>query len=257
MIPFEDSNVEAYRLLLRIEVALRELLRESLEKAHGARWRRQLPSDLRKLIHENETEETRRKQFGFIRLGPLYYLTLGELLNVFQQAVSNSAVDRIGGKLILEQLANVFAPRNALAHSRDVSQAGLQCVRAIYSQLENSLTPHGLRQYLAKPDVGVHRDEVRPLLIGWLEDSQRRMTALEPSCPLHPAYEQAAQQYWWEMEDVAGFDHAQVDSAADVIREYDQLEKGIGSAVQRQRFVEQRGSIKAVSSALQSLQGIP
>ena len=46
MIPFEENNLESYRLLLRIEIALRELLRQSFEQQYGPRWRNRLPGGL-------------------------------------------------------------------------------------------------------------------------------------------------------------------------------------------------------------------
>jgi hypothetical protein len=255
LIPFEDANIETYRLLLRIEVAIREVLRKTLEEAHGARWRRQLPPDLRKQIHEAETEENRRRQFDFMRLGPLYYLSLGDLLKVLQLSASARAVERIGGKVLLEQLNNIFPPRNALAHSRGVSQAGLHCVRALYSQIEAALTPEGLIALLATPDVGLRPDEVVPQLTSWLRDSCCRLERLERCCPIPSIYEQATQQYWWEMPDVAGFDSEVVDRAVSLFNDYNTLPQGIGSAVDRQRLVETRDGKNIVASALRALNG--
>ena len=53
MIPFESDNLKAYSLLLRIEIALRELLRISMESEFGVQWRKRLPGELLKKIKES------------------------------------------------------------------------------------------------------------------------------------------------------------------------------------------------------------
>ena len=72
------------RFLLRIEIALRELLRISLEAEFGVQWRKRLPGELLKKIKVNRKLKKTDSQFGYVRLGPLYYLTFGELLTLLQ-----------------------------------------------------------------------------------------------------------------------------------------------------------------------------
>jgi hypothetical protein len=67
MTPFEPENLTAYTLLLRIEIALRESLRASLESEFGPDWQKRLPGDLLKKIRKSQAEE-HRPQFNFIRL---------------------------------------------------------------------------------------------------------------------------------------------------------------------------------------------
>src|SRR5207249_11389800 len=55
MIPFENDNLKAYALLLRIEIAIRELLRISLEAEFGVQWRKRLPGELLKKIKESQS----------------------------------------------------------------------------------------------------------------------------------------------------------------------------------------------------------
>lgn len=70
MIPFEEDNVAAYRLLLRIEIALRECLKLSFEQQFGPKWQNSIPGNLLTKIREAQREEN-RPQFDFLRLGPL------------------------------------------------------------------------------------------------------------------------------------------------------------------------------------------
>jgi hypothetical protein len=143
MIPFENDNLRAYTLLLRIEIVLRESLRTSWESEFGVHWRKRLPGELLKKIKESQTEES-RPQFNFVRLGPLYYLTFGDLLTLLRQKPSGAVVKKLGGDCILKQLQNIFAPRNAVCHSRPVSSVGLKTIETLYAGIERALTPAGL-----------------------------------------------------------------------------------------------------------------
>ena len=148
MIPFEDDNLRAYTLLLRIEIVLRECLRTSLESKFGVHWRKRLPGELLKKIKELQAEES-RPQFNFVRLGPLYYLTFGELLTLLQQKSGRSVAKKLGGDCVLKQLENIFVPRNAVCHSRPVSSVGLKTIETLYAEMETALTAEGLARLMA------------------------------------------------------------------------------------------------------------
>src|SRR5262245_43875491 len=113
MIPFENDNLKAYALLLRIEIVLRECLRIAMESEFGAHWRKRLPGELLKKVKESQSEEN-RPQFNFVRLGPLYYLTFAELLPLLQQKSGRSVAEKFGGECFLKQFENIFIPRNAV-----------------------------------------------------------------------------------------------------------------------------------------------
>lgn len=148
MIPFEHDNLKAYTLLLRIEIALRELLRIAFESEFDVQWRKRLPGDLLKKIKESQSEEN-RPQFGYAKLGPLYYLTFGELLMLLQQKPASGVASKLGGDCILKQLENVFIPRNAVCHSRPVSVVGLKTIETLYAQMEAALTKEGLSHLIS------------------------------------------------------------------------------------------------------------
>src|SRR5882724_9719628 len=139
MVPFERENVEAYRLLLIIEVVLRELLQATSQDHYGLGWRKKLPGKLLTKVREAERDEDLKRQLGFVRLGPLYYLTLGELIELLTQAHAKPALDKLGGVSFLAQLQNILPIRNAVSHSRAVSPTGLLSVQAIYQQVLTAL----------------------------------------------------------------------------------------------------------------------
>ncbi len=256
MVPFEDANTEAYRLLLRIEVAVREVLRTALQDVHGPRWQRQLLKPMRQKIHEAQTEEERRRQFGFQRLGPLYYLTLGELLPLLRQRTAEDAVTQLGGTHFLDQLDNIFTPRNAVAHSRNVSDAGLAAIRALFQQMENAMGTDPLRELLENPEVGIAPTEALPRILGWFRDSNSAIRRLDVTCPSCSIYEKATAQFWWGMTEVCDLDYPAVENGARLLEQYNALPTGIGSAGGRQRFVEDNDLAQQLDKAISSLKKV-
>ena len=58
-VSFEEDNLEAYPFLLRIEIALREGLKDTYKDQHGPGWQKFLPGELLKKIRESQKEENR------------------------------------------------------------------------------------------------------------------------------------------------------------------------------------------------------
>jgi hypothetical protein len=255
MIPFESDNLRAYTLLLRIEIALRESLRISLESEFGAQWRKRLPGELLKKIKESQVEEN-RPQFGYIRLGPLYYLTFGELLILLQQKSGRVVAEKLGGDCVLKQLENIFVPRNAVCHSRPVSSVGLKTIETIYAEMETALTAVGLAFLISKPDTGLAHDEAANSLIPALKNVLRDLPNLPSSFVIPEVFQTATAQFWWADDSLAGFNRSIVEAAIAVICEYNALPVGVGCAGTRLRFSEQQGMTNGVQLAITELEKV-
>jgi hypothetical protein len=255
MIPFENENLRAYTLLLRIEIVLRECLRTSLESELGMHWRKKLPGELLKKIKESQAEES-RPQFNFVRLGPLYYLTFGELLTLLQQKLGRSVAEKLGGDCILKQLENIFTPRNAVCHSRPVSAVGLKTIETMYAEMETALTADGLARLLAKPDTGLAQDEAAKGLIPALNEMLRDLPNLPPAFPIPEAFQTATAQFWWADDTLAGFNRSSVEDAIAVIHEYNALPAGVGSAGARQRICDQCDLKTRIQDAITELEKV-
>jgi hypothetical protein len=212
MTQIEEDNLRAYRLLLRIEIALRELLKISLESECGPQWRNQLPGDMLKRIKESQKDEN-RPQFGYICLGPLYYLTLGDLLVILRQKAGRSAARQIGGDCILKQLENILIPRNAVCHSRPVSSVGLKTIETLYAEMEAALTTDGLTRLLAKPDAGLPQAEAAIEIASGLKNALRDLPNLPPRLTIPEAFQTATAQFWWADDSLAGFNRAVVEGS--------------------------------------------
>jgi hypothetical protein len=255
MFPFEADNLRAYTLLLRIEVVLRESLRASLESEFGVHWRKRLPGDLLKKIKESQAEEN-RPQFNFIRLGPLYYLTFGELITLLQQKSGRSVAESLGGDCILKQLENIFAPRNAVCHSRPVSSVGLKTIETLYAEIETAVTADGLARLIAKPDAGLAPGEAANELIPPLKNILCDLPDLPLTFPIPAAFQTATVQFWWADDSLAGFNRSCVEAAIGLIRDYNALPAGVGSAGARQRFCELSDMITGVQDAITELEKV-
>jgi hypothetical protein len=252
MIPFESENVRAYTLLLRIEIALRQSIREAFENAYGANWQKRLQGDLLKKIREAQREET-RPQYDFARLGPLYYLTFGELLTQLRQKPCNVVTDKLGGEKFLAQLENLFVPRNAVSHSRPVSSVGAQVIESLYAQIEAALTNEGLARLTSRPDVGLEQAEAAKVLSLSLHLASNQLSNLPAKIEIPPLLQAAKTQFWWDDEALAGFSTSLVETAFDLIDQYNNLPEGVGSAGIRLSFCEKNALKERIDNACAAL----
>ena len=255
MIPFENDNLKAYALLMRIEIALRELLRASLEAEFGVQWRKRLPGELLKKIKQSQTEEN-RPQFGYVRLGPLYYLTFGELLTLLQQKSGRTVAEKFGGDCVLKQFENILVPRNAICHSRPVSSVGLKTIETLYIEMETALTAAGLVRLTEKPNVGLGQNQAASELIASLEAAIEKLPTLPSSFLIPDVYRTATAQFWWAEDTLAGFNRSVVEASFDRIREYNALPAGVGCAGARQRYCDQHQLKQEVQNAIAELKKV-
>lgn len=255
MIPFENDNLRAYALLLRIEIVLRECLRKALEAEHGVQWQKKLHGELLKKIRKSQADEN-KPQFDFIRLGPLYYLTFGELLTQLQQNPSRAVAEKLGGDCFLKQLENIFTPRNALCHSRPISSVGLKTIEVLYAQMETALTSEGMAQLISKPDTGLGQDEAASGLIPALAQALRSLPNLPSAFAIPDLFETATAQFWWADDSLAGFNRLLVESAFNCMKEYNALPAGVGCAGTRQRYCEQHQMKQGVQNAISELKKV-
>lgn len=255
MVPFEDENVEAYRLLLRVEVTLRELVRAKMSARFGPAWHKRLPGDLLRKIREAQRDEESRRPFGFLALGPLYYLTFGELLEVLRHRDADEAIVALGGQGMVRSLETLTSPRNAVGHARSVSTAGLLTIRAIHQQMETALTPSGMTSLLSNPDCGLYPSEARECLRDWLQSCLRVVEDLEKPIPDSGPYRRASEQYWWSADKSAPFDCHAISRANDLLLRYEAVPGGLGSKAERLRFAEEYKLRAAVIAALDALKG--
>jgi hypothetical protein len=248
---FEQRNVEAYSLLLRVEVVLRELVREHRFEVHGEAWHKQLPGEFLKLIRDAQREEN-RPHYGFECLGPLYYLTFGQLATVLSQAYSKPLIDKLGGQPFLKSLEAISPFRNAVCHSRPIPAIGLQQISLMHSQLTQALSADRFNRYLQNPDVGVHPEDARRDLILAISKMKQDLIDLPERLDVGPVTQMALRQYWWR-PDLAGFDIDAIERLMPYVDHYNQLARGIGASNLRHQFVRSVSLMDLTDTTLATL----
>jgi hypothetical protein len=178
MISFEAENVKSYKLLLLIEVAVRECIRYCMEKIHGQSWKRQIPGDLLKKIRESEKAEN-HPQFNYLRVGPLYYLTLGELIPILRQKVGAEALDIFGGEWVITDIESILGLRNAICHARPVPSVGLAAIEALYQKIFTALSSRRLEYIVSTPDTGIFPEHTIRSLLPWIDGLKDKVLALQ------------------------------------------------------------------------------
>lgn len=255
MIHFEQENLEAYKLILRIEIVLRECVRISMESEIGVGWQKRIPGELLKKIKEAQKEEN-QPQYAFLRLGPLYYLTFGELLNLLNQKACSSLAKQLGGACVLKELESLQGPRNALCHSRPVSTVGLKTIETVYAALVAALTEKEFARLIAKPDTGLPQSEASKSMIASLRGTLQILPDLPDKLRIPEAYSIGVTQFWWLDDSLAGFKRSTIEEAVAIILEYNELPQGVGSAGSRQRCCEQKDLKNKIHAAIVELEKV-
>lgn len=251
MVPFEEINKEAGTLLLRIEVVLRELLAREYRAQHGIEWQRRIPGALLAKIRASQVAET-RPQYDFLRLGPFYYLTFGELLESLKQGPGRELTRKLGGDTIIGKLEGLLAPRNAIAHSRSVSQVGLKAAQALYAEIATAVGPDRFVELAARPQAGVYPDEVRPVVCRWLLEIRKSVVEFTPLSS-NDRFADAQAQYWWPDEPMAGFCTSAIDEIAEAVDKLRAVTDGIGSAAPRLQIIRETDLRAKIDAALNDL----
>ena len=249
-IPFAERNAEGYQYLLYVEVALRELMRHALRSQHGDKWQKHIPGHYLQKIRKDQQDEAMQASFGFRKLGPLYYLTFGQLVAM---SIQKPVVDRLkkvlgpqGPQLLQESIPS----RNAIAHCRDLTANALATLRTLQMHMATGLAANELVPLLHEPDIGVAPEETRERLADWFRRVQGALSQSR-SLPDDPHdYQVATLQYWWSSSDLAGFDVERVNTLAATIRQYSHLPGGVGAAAARQRFISESGILTDLKTTL-------
>jgi hypothetical protein len=123
--PEEELRVECFLYLTRLEMGLRRFLEAALQRAHGRRWWKALPQDVRAKVAD----------------GNLDYLDFPDLKKCigakWRELQELDVLQHLSKKdQVLVHLEELEPIRNDVAHSRSVTPAQLLLVSATYALLE-------------------------------------------------------------------------------------------------------------------------
>ena len=201
-VAFAERNAEGYRCLLYVEVALRELAKHELRRHHGEKWQKRIPGRYLQKIRNDQKDEAMQASFGFRKLGPLYYLTFGELVDLSSQKPIVNRLKDVLGQQGPELLRESVPSRNAVAHCRDLTENALATVRALKMRMVTGLTANDLVGLLQEPDIGLYPEEARKSLAGWLRRARSALCKLRTLSAEQEDYEMASSQYWWSSSEL-------------------------------------------------------
>ena len=254
-VPFADANIEGYRCLLYVEIALREVAKHALCTEYGEAWQRRIPGHYLNKIRADQNDEANRANLGFRRLGPLYYLTFGELVELSLQRPVVELVRRVLGQHGPELLKDIVPSRNAIAHCRNLPENALASVRTLNMHMATGLTQHALAHLTQQPDIGLYPDEARKRLVNWLVRVRTVVTTRRALSSDSADYHRAAHQYWWSSSDLAGFDVRRVDRLATAILDYSALPSGVGAVLARERCISASSLLSELDDVILMLGG--
>ena len=197
-----------------------------------------------------ERDEVIRASLGFRALGPLYYLTFGELVDMSSQRPIVDLLKKVLGPQAPELLRESVPSRNAIAHCRDLTENALATIRTLKMRMEVGFAAHGLTGLLQEPDIGLYPEQACRRLADWLKRVQSALGKLQPLPAEQEDYHEATRQYWWSSSELAGFDVQRVDSLAAKLREYSHLRRGVGAAATRQRLISDSGMLPELQATI-------
>jgi len=109
---------------------------------------------------------------------------------------------------------------------------------------------------MVKPDTGLAQAEAAKALIPALQEMLRDLPDLPTAFTVPEAFQTATAQFWWADDSLAGCNLSTVEAAFALIREYNALPAGVGSAGNRQNFCEQRELKTRLQDAISELEKV-
>ena len=142
MVP--QTNVDVYRFVFLIEVALRELFIEEFTLASGPKWyKKHLPSDLLLAYTESRKKEFAEPWTSHASLHPLYYLDFADLAKVIERGDNWHKIlsTSFGNKrdVLVGDLQRLSALRNKVAHNRKATAEDVTLARSTCESFAHAL----------------------------------------------------------------------------------------------------------------------
>lgn len=137
LVPIE--NIKIFHYLYAIEVALRELIIESLEGIGGPKWyRSRLPEPALKSYKDGIAFERKTKWTQLVPHHPIYYVDFPDLRIIIERKDNWRDVfkDIFSRKeFLVSELSELEFIRNKVAHNRKASIADVKIVEGAYTKL--------------------------------------------------------------------------------------------------------------------------
>ncbi len=249
--------LEAYGYLFRIENVLRELIAEVMRQTHGARWLRQVPGGAdspRDHIQANTPKEREGGWRGIMVRSPLYYADLGDLSQIiaarhnWDDGFSRFAFSKEAVHALIARLAPV---RNRVAHFRGVAPEDCDVVKGAWAEVRGWIGSKA-EELLERCCHGVSIGDKLQGLADELRAAELLLSKV-PDVVQVTVWEQVRAADWFD-DEFLGLDSQPVRQAYALLHEYHGLPRGIGTGLDRKRWLERRGCIAALANARRAIE---
>lgn len=243
--------MDAYSVLLQIEVALRELIISELSEFGAKWWKQRLPGDIVIKVRQGREYERMVPWRQAVPHHPIYYTDLPDLTKVI--TARNNWDDKFssifGNAEHFRNSMRTLEPiRNSVAHSRIISTEDLEVLRGIERSLVAAFGEdrfHGL----------IGRRTAVPSLMAQLrkasEDIGEMIASIEAPASIDKLLMRVngmRNQWWWD-EDYLGFPTETVDEAVELTEEYCQQPRNRWEAYRLPEWVQRRDLIDRLMAA--------
>lgn len=231
-----DLNVQAYKLLFRIENGLRSFIEQTLGAEFGPKWwKQQIPGDIRKQCEDRQKEEREKHWLDYQAAHPIYYSHFENLKRIVVKKDNWDGV--FAGyfgpvKMIVESKLTELEPlRNKIAHNRPVTDTEVQKLALIWRELQQCMAvssighptaPIAVVPSLRIMDEIVAREIAEQLsqLEAELQNNRNRLTDLE-SAILEDWTE--VQTKWWFSPEFLSLNLSDLKDAHELLARYNAL----------------------------------
>lgn len=235
------TNIETYKYIYLLEVALRELFIEEFESLSGPRWYKDhLPEDMLDKYKDARRKELEVPWESHVPLHPIYYTDFGELIKAIKRKDNWKASFRnIFGKrkdIPIADLDSLLNIRNKIAHHRIATDADLKKVESVFHSLASALGER-LNSLVSKPTM---EDSIETKL----RSLRKEMTNTLDSCLQMektseiPLWAEILNSWWFD-ESYLNHDLEPIEVFNNLMLEYCELPRTRGAGPVIERWVKQ------------------
>ena len=261
-----DLNVQAYKLLFRIENGLRSFIEQTLGAEFGPKWwKQQIPGDIREQCEDHQKEEREKRWLDYQTVHPICYSYLDDLKKTI---VRGDNWDKVFAqyfgqvKIIVESKLTELEPlRNKIAHNRPVTEMEVQKLALVWRELQQCMAAssvgHSTESIATVPslrrmDDSVAREIAEQLgqLAVELQNNRNRLTNLE-SAALEKWTE--VQTKWWFSPEFMNLDPSDLRDGHELLAEYNALPRYPGCGNRLETYLRSNNVLSHVDRCLRQV----
>jgi len=250
-----EANLEIYRLLYCIEVAVRELIIEEMQQYFGERWWKQrLPGDVKEKYGNSREVEATASWTELVPHHPLYYVDFPDLRKIMERTDNwDQVFQRIfSRKDILDATLSELEPiRNKIAHNRKATPGDVEVVKGAFAKLVVQVGESRFGDLLLRMTIA---ESVPELLERLAEEAEQACVACKECQRIGelPTWH-AVKSKWWFDEEFLGNSIETVVALFELFAAYKQLPRSRGQGHKIEQWVKTRDVDATYQAALKEL----